>query len=82
MDESSEDLDNLLGKAVVSQQAERIYGAKKPRPTWGIEESNQTDWQKIEKAAASKAAAGKQPMPYRGRGKTHIGYDHPMVHLI
>ena len=80
LDESSEDLDNYLGKAVVSQLAERSYGAKKPRPTWEIEESNQTDWQKNEKAAALKAAVRKQPMPYQGRGKTHIGFDHPMVH--
>ena len=76
LDESSEELDNLLGQAVVSQQAERMYGTKKPRPTWEIEQHNRRN----EKAAASKAAAGKQPMPYQGRGKTHIGFDHSMVH--
>ena len=79
LDESSEDLDHLVGSAVVSQQAERIYGRKKPRPTQEIEAHN-------ERAAAqlpllgSKAAAGKQPMSYQGRGKTHIDFNHPMVH--
>jgi hypothetical protein len=80
LSESSQDLEELLGSARVTEQAEIIYATKKPSPTWEIEESNQTNWEKNEKAAASKAAAGKRPMPYQGRGKVHIGFNHPMVH--
>ena len=73
MDESSEDLDDLMKSSVVSQQAERMFSRKKPRPDGQIEALNR-------RPTTSKAAAGKQPMPYQGRGKVHIGYDHPMVH--
>ena len=71
LDESSEDLDHLVGSAVVSQQAERIYGRKTPRPTRRLKHNRKTAAQL---PVASKAAAGKQPMSYQGRGKTHIGY--------
>ena len=77
LDESSEDLDLLVQRSTATYKPERILRGKQPRPSAEIEASFQNDWQKNERAAASKAAAGKQP--YHGRGKT-IGWDDPRVH--
>ena len=73
LSDSSEDLDDLIKSSAVSQQAERMYSRKTPRPMGEIEAL-------VRRPTTSKAAAGKQPLTYQGRGKVHIGYDHPMVH--
>ena len=50
-----------------------MYSRKTPRPMGEVEALTRG-------LTTSKAAAGKQPLTYQGRGKVHIGYDHPMVH--